>query len=144
MNRNVKRMVGGLAGGMGLVVLVAVACIVSRPPAPLAAVEKRLVGNWSQVDLPGGEVLSDMTFAVNRTFRGNDGQFVGRWWISSGQLHVEYYSADWREHLFDPVRLWKALRRDAVTVDIRFVGDAGRMELAEPGKRPFCALIESP
>jgi hypothetical protein len=141
MNHNMRRTVGRLAGGVGLVLLIALTGALSRPPAPLTAVEKRLVGDWSQVDLPGGETLCDITFGADRTFHANDGQFVGHWRINSGRLHVRYYSADWREHWFDAVRLWNAVRRDAMDVDIRFVGDRDRVELAEPQGPSFRALI---
>jgi hypothetical protein len=83
-----------------------------------------------------------MTFSADRTFHANDRQFVGRWWIASGRLHVKYSGEDWREHWFNPVRLWEVWRGDAANWDIRFVGD--RVELAEPGGPPSAALIRAP
>lgn len=104
MSRNAKSRAGVL-GCTGLMLLVTLAGILLRPPAPLTAVEKRLVGNWNMV------------------------------------LHVKYWRGDWHESWFHPIRLWKALRRQTVNMDISFVGDGGRVELAEPGEPPSSALI---
>jgi hypothetical protein len=144
MDCHLRRMVGAFAACVVLVLLVALAGIVLRPPAPLTTTERRLVGDWTQVELPGEEVLSDMTFSADRTFRSNDGQFVGSWWITHGQVHVKYSSSDWGEHWLNPAMLWNHARRHAVAWDIRFVGDHGRVELAKHGEPPFCALVESP
>jgi hypothetical protein len=122
-----------------LVLLITLASIILRPPAPLTAVEQRLVGNWNNVDLPGEELLCDVTFTANRTFHANDRQFVGQWWISSGQLHIKYRSGEWRENWLNPIRLWNAMRSGTVHTDIHFVGD--RVELAKPGEPTFCELI---
>lgn len=142
MSRKVKSIAGAVGAGFAFILLVIAAGVVFRPPAPLTAVEKRLVGNWNKVRLPEDEYSSDMVFLADRTFHANDGQFVGNWWIKAGQLHIKYHSDDWREHWsnWQPIRLWRMLRSDSVKLDIRFAGD-DRVEMAEPGGPPWCALL---
>lgn len=142
MNGKVKSIASKVAACVGLILLVAAAGVSLQPPSPLTAVEKRLVGNWSKVDLPNEESSSDMAFLADRTWHANHGQFVGTWSISGGQLHVKYHSDDWREDWrnWQPLKLWRALRNEAESYDIRFVGDE-RVELAQPGGDPFDALI---
>ena|SRR5215469_3863301 len=144
MTCDVKRVVRAVAACLALVLLVAIASIVLRPPAPLTAVEKRLVGDWNEIELPGKGVVFDMTFTADRVFHANGGQFVGRWSIIAGQLHVKYGRGDWREDRsnWQPHKLWSALSwRDESLFDIQFVSDGGRVELAEPGKQPSRALV---
>lgn len=142
MNGKVKSIASKVAGYVALILLVATASVVLRPPAPLTATEKRLVGNWNKMHLPDDGDSSDMVFLADRTFHANHGQFVGTWWISTGQLHIKYHSDDWRENWsnWHPIRLWEALQSDEATASTRFVDD-DRVELAEPGKPPWCALI---
>lgn len=123
MNGKVKSIASKVAGYVALILLVATASVVLRPPAPLTATEKRLVGNWNKMHLPDDGDSSDMVFLADRTFHANHGQFVGTWWISTGQLHIKYHSDDWRENWsnWQPVSLWQFLKPDTVKLDIRFV-----------------------
>jgi hypothetical protein len=138
MNRTPKTIAAVFAGCAAFALLIAVANSGLRPPAPLAAIEKRLAGDWNRIALQGEESSTGMTFAPDRTFYDHNGQFVGRWWISSGKLHVTYWSDDWRDDwsMWRPVRLWRALRTTTVNLDISFVGDGDRVELAQPGEPP--------
>jgi hypothetical protein len=142
MRRKVKNIAIAVAACLTFLLLVAAAGVVFRPPAALTAVEKRLVGNWNKVHLPDDDDSSDMAFLADRTFHGNDGQFIGTWWISNGQLYVKYHSDDWRENWsnWQPLKLWEVLRNETVIFDVRFVSDE-RIELAQPGADPFSALI---
>lgn len=144
MNPKAKKIIGGAAACVALVWLIAFAAIIFRPPAPLTAVEQRLVGNWNKVYSTDEDDPSDMTFLPDRTWHGNDGQYVGRWRIDRGKLYVEYHCGDWREHWSDPPRLLKELRNRDESYNIRFHANERQAELAMPGEPPFCRLIPSP
>jgi hypothetical protein len=144
MTRDVKKTVRATAACLALILLVAIGGMILRPPAPLTAAEKRLVGNWNKIELPGEGVVFDMTFTADRVFHANDGQFVGRWSISGGQLHIKYGRGDWREDWSNwlPHNLWSALSwRDEANLNIRFIGGGKRVELADPGEHPSRALV---
>lgn len=143
MNRTPKTIAAVLAGCAGIVLLIAAAKFWLRPPAPLTATEKRLVGNWNQIALPGEQPLTGMTFGEDRSFRSHDGQFAGRWWITAGQLHVKIWRDDWREDwsFWRVADQWRALRGDSGNCDMRFDGNGDRVELARPGETADCALI---
>ncbi|HEX7376282.1 MAG TPA: hypothetical protein VF278_04185 [Pirellulales bacterium] len=49
MNPKAKKIIGGAAACVALTWLIALAAVALRPPAPLTAVEKRLVANWNKV-----------------------------------------------------------------------------------------------
>lgn len=140
MNPKAKKIVGGAAACVALAWLIALAAVAFRPPAPLTAVEKRLVGNWNRVDLPDEDTSADMTFLPDRTFYSNDMQCAGRWRVSGGKLRVDYHSGDWREHWSTPLRLWSDLRGHTKTCNIRFGANEREAELAMPGEPPFCRL----
>lgn len=147
MTRDVKSTIGKIAACLAVVLMVAVASVVMRPPAPLTTFEKRLVGNWAEVDQPGDDLGCDMSFTADRAFHSNDGQFAGRWSINNGRLHIKYWNDDWREFWREwrLLRLWNALRwSDEITRNIRFTDDDHRVELSKPGSQPSEALIRSP
>lgn len=132
-----------VAGSVAFGLFIAVVSVVLAPPKPLTAIETRLVGGWNQVMLPDEACLSDIAFEADRTFHANDGQFIGQWWISTGQLHVKYWRGDWREDWSNclPRELWESLRRREFSLNIRFVDGDDRIEMAEPGEPPSSALI---
>ena len=112
-------------------------------PGPLRwlnADERAFVGVWTHEVMPGEEPLAEMSFRSNRTFRSDDGEFAGRWWIHSGQLHLKL----WRDQeptgvpvanaLIRPVANWWYSSQAAVdTWEIKLNESGDRAELLQDG-----------
>ncbi|HET6883164.1 MAG TPA: hypothetical protein VFI31_23545 [Pirellulales bacterium] len=143
MDNSKRTKITAAAACVGLLLMIAVASIVLQPPVPLTATERRLLGDWKHIGLPGKEKLTGMSFAADRRFYSHNGEFVGQWSISGGQLHVKYWSVDW----CDDWSIWRLTRvREALHVsredwNIIFDKKGDRVELAQPGQPPECALI---
>lgn len=129
---------------VGVTILVTMVAIFSIGSGrPLSQSEKALVGSWSHVPLPGEEPPDALVFESNRTFRSENGEFTGRWWISSGQLHLRMWRGDeptvlpFADVLIRPITdLWNSASADVAVLQVMINDDGKHIELAGSGNPP--------
>ena len=71
-----------------VVACVAICCI-SVPQSPLTPAERSLIGTWTHEDRSDGIV-----FNADRSFRDENDEFCGRWWMEDGQLKMKMWRTE--------------------------------------------------
>ena len=64
-------------------------CCISVPQSPLTLAERSLVGTWTYEDRSIGIV-----FSADRSFRDDNDEFCGRWWMEAGQLKMKMWRTE--------------------------------------------------
>ena len=128
--------------------LVSISLQRSERTKPLNASESVFVGTWNHVSMPEGIDFGLMSFESDRTFRTQDGEFNGRWWISAGELNLKM----WRDEptnvpLVDVLILpisdaWNAARADIETWQLTIDENGDRIELST-SQYPAETLVRS-
>lgn len=85
-----KRQRGRVWIGLFLVVCVGfLIYFVAAQQPPLNQAEKEFVGKWTNQTT--GMVIA---FNSDRSFRSQDGEFVGKWWIENSDLNLKMWRAE--------------------------------------------------
>ncbi|MGI9516969.1 MAG: hypothetical protein ACR2NP_07995 [Pirellulaceae bacterium] len=144
MNRKTKKRIALPLAIFTLVIIVALVAIFSIGSGrPLSQAERALVGSWSHVPMPGEEPPDALVFESNRTFRSENGEFTGRWWISSGQLHLRMWRGDeptvlpFADAVVRPITdWWNSASADVSVLQVTIKEDGKHIELADSENTP--------
>lgn len=136
-----KRQRGKIWIGLFFVVCVGyLAYFIATQQPPLNQEEKKLVGKWAHETT---EMV--MAFHKDRSFRSEDGEFAGKWWIESGELKMKMWRAKpdhfgnkYADFFANPIsNLQDSWNAKAIVLNIRHIDEMNRAILTSPGAEDF-------